>query len=208
MKRNELVSLGMSFASFLVGGNEGSKIDALILFGSVARGDFDSESDIDIFVDSSLDENTLEKQLGLFNRSRLRELHSLKGIKNEISIKAGRLDRWKGLRESIAEDGIVLYGKYEEAPKGLARYVLFNISVAKKSESGKVRVWRALYGYRQKVGQKTYYTKGLLDELGCERVAKGAFISKFRHRQKIIDFLDSRKVSYTMRDIYLRGMEK
>ena len=50
-KRNELIAYAMDFTAYLLSKLEG--VDRIILHGSVARGDFDEESDVDLFVDSS-----------------------------------------------------------------------------------------------------------------------------------------------------------
>jgi len=50
MKNNELVSYAMDFASYLALKVDG--IDRIVLYGSVVRGDFDENSDVDLFVDS------------------------------------------------------------------------------------------------------------------------------------------------------------
>ncbi|MBI3034927.1 nucleotidyltransferase domain-containing protein [Candidatus Woesearchaeota archaeon] len=203
MKKNELISYAMSFAEFLIKDNDAFKnISKIILFGSVARGDFDKESDIDIFIETNLQDKTIQKQLDLFNQSKIKEIHNLKGIRNDIVLKVGSLEQWKGLKESIMEDGIIIYGKYEESPKDLKHFTLFKISVEKRKFSLKVRIWRKLYGYKQKIGKKIYVSRGLLQELNCTKLSKGIFISPFQHRQKIIDFLDKGSISYEMLDVY------
>ncbi len=52
MNRYELIAYAMDFCSFLLKSEMANEIKKIILFGSVARGDFDSESDIDIFIDT------------------------------------------------------------------------------------------------------------------------------------------------------------
>lgn len=204
--QNELVSYAESFAAFLLRDkNIPENISRIILFGSVARGDFDKESDIDIFIETGLNEKLLQKQLSLFNGSKINEYYRLSGIRNEIVLKVGKLEKWKGLHESIAENGIILYGKYEEKPTGLLHFTLFKISVEKRKFSSKVKIWRKLYGYKQKVGKKTYASRGLLQELDAVKVAKGIFLVPFYNRQKTLDFLDKGKVSYEMLDIYKKG---
>lgn len=202
MKRNELISYAMSFASFLFRDKASENIAKIILFGSVPRGEFDEESDVDIFIETGLQEKTIQKQLDLFNKSKIKEIYDLKGIRNDIVLKIGDLDRWKGLRESIAEDGITIYGKYEESPKGLEHLTSFKVSVEKRKFASKVKIWRKLYGYKQKVGKKVYASKGLISELGCIKLSKGIFIAPFYQRQKIIEFLDKNKISYEMHDLY------
>lgn len=46
----------------------GSKLDAVILYGSYARGDFDAESDIDIMVRVKLSQQDLKKYQWEFSR--------------------------------------------------------------------------------------------------------------------------------------------
>ncbi len=48
MKKNEIIAFSMEYASYLM--RKAIGIETIILFGSVARGDFDKESDTDIFV--------------------------------------------------------------------------------------------------------------------------------------------------------------
>lgn len=207
--QNELISYAESFAAFLLKDKSiGNNISKIILFGSVARGDFDDESDIDIFIETSLSEKLFQKQLDLFNKSRISEYYRLSGIKNEIVLKVGKLKRWKGLHESIAENGIILYGKYEEKQKELLHFTLFKISVEKRKFSSKVKIWRQLYGYKQKVGKKIYISPGLLQKLDAVKLAKGIFLVPFYNRQKVLDFLDKCKVSYEMLDIYKKGDTK
>lgn len=208
MERNELLSYALSFVAFLARDKSiQDNISKIILFGSVARGDFDSESDIDIFVETDLEESIIQKQLNLFNDSKLKEIYRLSDIKNDIALKIGRLEKWKGLHESIIEDGIMLYGKYEEKPKELAHFTLFKISIQKRKFSSKVKIWRRIYGYKQKVGRKTYISDGMLQKLDAVRLAKGNFLVPFHNKQKMMDFLDKNKVSYEISDIY-KGGEK
>ena len=48
-QKNELIAYAMDFSSYLL--SKVSDIDKIILHGSVARGDFDEDSDIDLFID-------------------------------------------------------------------------------------------------------------------------------------------------------------
>lgn len=203
MKGNELIAYALSFTAFLLRDKAVSeKISKIIVFGSAARGDFDEESDIDIFIETCLHERALQKQLDLFNKSKASELYRLMGLMNDIALRVGFLKKWKGLHESIVEDGIILYGKYEEAPKDIERLVLFRMSAGKKKVSLKVKLWRRLYGYTQKAGKKVYSNKGLLHELESVKISKGIFLVPFKNKQKIANFLDKNKASYQMIDIY------
>ncbi len=46
-----MIGYAQSFVSFLLDSYVGGKVRKIILFGSVARGDFSTESDIDLFVE-------------------------------------------------------------------------------------------------------------------------------------------------------------
>ena len=114
MKRNKLISLAQSFVAFLI---ESVDIDQAILFGSVANNEFDEESDIDIFIDKEKkNEKKIDNALFLFEKSDTYQKYVITGIKNKISLKIGKLDKWPSLKRSIISNGIMLYGKYKEKP--------------------------------------------------------------------------------------------
>ena len=114
MERSDLISYAINFVSFLI--REKTNIDKIILFGSVARNDFDDESDIDLFIDTKLDKNEIESILELYEKSEDNKKYRLESVNNKISLKIGKLGEWKSIKRSIISNGILLYGKYEEMP--------------------------------------------------------------------------------------------
>lgn len=213
MSRLDLISYASDFSSFLLRQKELAKgIDKIILFGSVARGDFDEESDVDIFIDVPKMETGLEKEiykiLKLYNSSKQKEFWEMKGIKNSISLKVGMLDEWKIIKRSILTDGIVLYGKYEELPKGQRHFALFALNFEKMKRSEKVSVWRRLYGYRQKIGGKVYETKGLASELGGKRLGKGIMIIPIRNIHQASSLFRKHRITYSVYEIWSDSFEE
>lgn len=201
MKKENLVSYAMGFASFLLDEKIAKDIDRIILFGSVPRGTFDEESDVDFFIDTKKEiEAEVQAILSLFNRSEVRKKWELKGIKNELSVKTGDLAKWK-LRRDILTDGIILYGKYKELPENIEYYVLIQPSFAKFKKVHKVKIWRKLYGYRQKVGKKTYQTRGLIERLGGKRVESGIIVPT-KSKSELLSFLNSREIGYTINELW------
>lgn len=178
------------------------KIDRVILFGSVARGDFSNDSDIDLFIESGLGQKEVLKKLAVFHKSTAAKNSKLKGINNEFSIIVGAMKDFQGLHESIEDSGIILYGRYEPSTTG-DHFTLFRIS-AEGNTAEKVRLWRRLYGYQQKVGEKAYKSKGLIDEYMAHKIANGVLIVPFKHRQKLIDFFNKNKISFSMYDLHSR----
>lgn len=200
--RNELISYAESFASFLLDSIGSDKIRKIILFGSVARGDFDRESDIDIFIDSTHDiEDSVRSALKMFRESETNRKWALKGIKNEISVKVGDLDRWR-LKRSIISSGIMLYGKYTESPKGAKQYLLISLRFKGKKRSEKMRIWRKLYGYRQKLGKRTYESLGLLGKLGGKKIENALILVPMERRNEIIEFLNKHNLKYRVNEVW------
>ena len=202
MKQNRLIAYAMDFASFLMERLEPVKVNSIILFGSVARGDYDKISDVDIFVDieeKSLSNNFLQNIIEDFYKSiKFEKYWKLLGITNPISCKAGILDEWE-LKRSILAHGIVLYGPYKG--KTGTHYVLFLIEVEGPRKE-QVRVWRKLYGYRQKTKQKTYISPGIVQENGGQKLSPASFLVPGINVQSVVDFLINNQVKYRMMDIW------
>ena len=72
-----------------------------------------------------------------------------------ISIQVGNLAEWK-LRREVISSGLMLYGKYAELPE-TEYYALFTIvELAKKKSAQQIKIFRAPYGYKQRIEKKTY----------------------------------------------------
>ena len=111
MEKTELHSYALDFASYLLSNTGG--IQRIILFGSVARGDFDKESDIDLFIDTNDKklEKIIPKLTDSFYSTEKAKRWKLKGITHHFSCLVGELDssEWKDLKRSIINHEIVLY---------------------------------------------------------------------------------------------------
>ena len=206
VKRESLIGYAQSFVSFLLDSAVGDKVRRVILFGSVARGDFQSESDIDVFVDvEEVYIEQVEKIFGLFLHSQLEKMWRLKGLSQEISLKVGVLSEW-ALRREVISSGVMLYGKYAEMPGGVTFYVLFVLkNVAHKKVSSQVRLWRELYGYTQRVGKKKYVRRGLVEQEGGKKLAPGVFFVPMAMRRKIVILLGREKVNYQVYELWSDG---
>ncbi len=192
----------MSFASFLLDSKIADKINKIILFGSVARGDFDEESDVDLFVDTHEDiEKEVDKLLSLFRMSSVYEIWKLKGVANEITVKVGNLREWS-LRREVISSGILLYGKYNEMPEKICYYMLVKMSLKGIRPSMQMSIWRKLYGYRQKVGSKVYTGMGLVEKLRGKKLGKAVILIPMENREQILGFLKQNKISYTVDELW------
>lgn len=195
IKKSDLISYSINFVSFLI---KYIKIDNVILFGSVANGNFDEKSDIDIFIETNQSKKEIEKLLNLYEKSEENDKYKLIGIKNKIALKVGRLNEWKSLKRSIISNGLVLYGRYKENPTEMKPYLLFSISLGKIPRNKKIKLWRRLYGYIQKVGKKVYQTNGLV----YKKVGNGGFIINMEKEDEVINLLKKEKVEYGIKEIW------
>src|SRR3989338_1449571 len=121
----ESIAYAMDFVSYIV--SKIAKIDRIILHGSIARGDFDDKSDVDLFIDTreKNTENQIKKTEDDYLKTDTYNRWSLKGYTYPFSLIVGRLDssEWRNLRRAIANTGIVLYGKYMTSTEKTHQYV-------------------------------------------------------------------------------------
>lgn len=196
MEQNKLISLALNFASFLV---DRVKVESIVLFGSVAQNNFDSESDIDLFIEADKkNESKIKSFLELYKKTEEYEKFKLNGIMNEISLKIGKLDEWKDLKRSIMSGGIALYGSYKGAPEKLNHKILFTLNIEKLKRAEKIRIWRKIYGYNQKAGNKTYAFKGFAEK----KIGRGAFMIPNEKFEELRKYLGKNKVKYCFFDIW------
>lgn len=118
--------------------------------------------------------------------------------KTKAFLKIGKLDEWTKLKRSIISSGILLYGKYKESPKELIPYIIFCINYGDLVRKNKVKLWRKIYGYRQRVGRKIYSIKGLAKL----KLGSGCIIAEIKDKNKIIDILKKYKINYRIYEIW------
>ena len=201
MKRNNLIAYAQAFASFILDSSIGERINKIVLFGSVARGEYDKDSDIDIFIDTTVERKEIIKQLNLFLESQINKIWKLKGIENDISIHIGDFEK-SPLKRDILSSGIQLYGNVASLPHNMKYYSLFSLDFTDIERNKQVNIWRKLYGYSQKVGKKVYRSEGLIKSLGGEKIEKGVFIIPIERKQEIKKFLHSHKIRYKVYEIW------
>ena len=192
-----LIAYAQDFVSFVLQNMKyPEKIIAVILFGSVVRGEAKKTSDVDIFIETNGDIESEVARLKekFYNSIKVEKYWSLLGIKNEIHCEIGSLDEWKDLEKSLIAQGVMLYGKYKSKKQGYPHY-LFSIEQS-KIRNKNVSLWRKLYGYKQKVGKKVYIKNGLVEEYHGEKIARGVFIIPAENAQKIVSFLKSNGINY------------
>src|SRR3989338_11295647 len=135
------------FISFLFEKELKSEIKNIILHGSVASGNYDEKSDIDIFIEpwdrrkKTTIEKNIKEQLSKFEDKAARIWYPM-GIKNTFSIIVDDLNspKWKNVRYDIVSNGMLLYSKFKSIPENLQHNVLITFSTNKLKQSDKMKL--------------------------------------------------------------------
>ena len=198
--RNKMIACALDFASFLL--ESGVEPRRVILFGSVAAGEMDKESDIDIFID--IDEPEEKKIRGILRifEGVSGEKWRLKGVNNPLSLKIGSLKRWPELKRSIQSYSILLYGKYIESPESMKSYLMFRLDFSGLKRAKKVKAWRTLYGYSQKIGRKEYRKRGIIEGFGGKKLENSIVIVPSDKSKKFKEFLNKSRVNFLVNEIW------
>jgi predicted nucleotidyltransferase len=197
-EKNELISYAMDFVSYLI--SKEKVINQVILHGSIARDDFDEESDIDLFidVDKKLEKKILKLKDNYLETKKFKEW-VLKGVTNDISLIIGNLDsnEWKDLKRSIMNTGIILYGKYKSEAEKINHYTLFSFENIKPDKK-RIAIYRKLFGFKQ--GKKEYF--GIVSKFNAIKVGKGSLLVPIEHANELKKFFYEKKIGVKMFELW------
>jgi len=212
MKKNELMSYISDFLSLLYF-REGllDKIESIILFGSVARGNFDNESDIDLFI-SLKDEKDAGKMQEIVDNAlnefeyKAKEVWHVGGIKNPIKCIVAALGnkQWELVKKEMQSYGILLYGACKSESGGLTSYSLFEYSLRRFSQKNRVAFQRGLVGYNSKKNGKIYEHKGLIKKLNGANLENNSIIVPTKEAFGLQRFFSKRKVTPKIREVMIK----
>lgn len=191
------MAMTYSFLSYLLR-EEFEKIKHVYLFGSVARGDYDEKSDIDLFIEvEPNDEKAIEKKVerALTRFYRIEgEKWRLKGMSHQISPRVGVLKEWQ-LKTSIEREGIVLYSPTFHS--NLEKFLLFTISAIKPVKK-RIKVIRTLFGRRE----AGYKEEGLVHKFKGKILDPRTFIVSADGLREITSYLAKEKAEFRFEEIW------
>ncbi len=202
MDQSKIQAYASTFVTYLIRSlkEKINKIDAIILYGSVAKQQATLESDVDIFIDTKDTKlmSYIETYAAGFMESREAALYKMEGISNQINIKIGKLSLWKDLNHSIINSGILLWGKYQSnnIPNKTNHYILFYWNVIEKNRGAFLNT---LYGYS--MHNKKY--KGLLTKLNGSKIGKSSILIPAKDQEKIIILFKKYKVHAKQKELFL-----
>jgi predicted nucleotidyltransferase len=155
-------------------------INALILFGSFARGDYSlrhSDLDLMFFLDKDIKDEKLEEEI----RKKVIQLNLDKKVNVHLLFQYKKIEEEdKSLMLTIAREGQVIFAN----KLGLKEYYLIKFETAKIKPVHKNQLQRFLYGY--KINGKKYL--GIVDNDKVFSAGKGAILVAQELLQKILIF--------------------
>jgi predicted nucleotidyltransferase len=166
---------------------------AVILYGSFARDENTSRSDIDLFI------LTTNKKTQKEIQDRVIELESETGrsIQPTIRTIAELQVTDTGLLQNIFQEGKILYLKEPaEIPSAVLLqqkpHLIYSFQISSLSQKEKARFNRYLYEQKR----KGYKYKGLLQEIGGKKLSAGCVIVPYMQKEKIEKFFKKFKVKF------------
>ena len=157
-------------------------VKAVILYGSLARGEFTSRSDIDLFILTT--DNKTQKEV----QDKVIELESEIGrnIQPTIRTVAELQKTDTGLLQNIFQEGKILYLREpSDIPSALLLqqkpYLIYSFQISSLAQKDKARFNRQLYEQTR----KGYRYKGLLQEIGGQKLSSGCVMISYEQRERI-----------------------
>lgn len=189
------------------------RIYSIIVFGSVARGEAEKKSDIDIAVvfDIKGNVNRLSER-----DETIKIAHTVEekyGVTFQIVFADRELTGFDTyFVQQLFREGIMLFGKQPsiKAEKlELEPYALICYSLAGLPVSDKMRVRKALYGWKtvKKSGKKTYKSEdeGLLKRLGGKPLNPATILVPFKNARILTDALKRFRAKQKLLNVWLPG---
>lgn len=196
-----MISYAQAFVSFLfrTPGIKEENIKSVYLLGSVARGDFDEDSDVDMFINVDKDEKEILKfskiALKNFYQSEECKKFRLLGITNPINAKCGDIKKWE-LFGSIKAEGIILYSS-SFFPL-FKKYFLVEMKPV-KDIAKRNRIIRKLVG-RKEAHRKE---KGLLEQIGGQILDSRHYLVPAEKISRVTRIFSKEKAFFEIREVWM-----
>ena len=168
-------------------------VKSVILYGSLAREEFTSRSDVDLFILTT--EDKTQKEI----HDKVIELESEIGRNIQPTIRTivelQKTDT--GLLQNIFQEGKILYLREpSDIPSAILLqqkpYLIYSFQISSLLQKEKARFNRQLYEQIR----KGYNYKGLLQEIGGQKLSAGCVMMPYEQKEKIEKFFKKFKVKF------------
>lgn len=174
----------------------------VFLFGSVAREEADKRSDIDFCV---ITNNNDKKKISSIALDLEKKYD--KNIQLVINKNFTKLDSY--FIKNLFQEGILLYASNPIIKlKNLKceEFTLFSFSLSNLSQSEKMKIKRALYGYETEKKQKNKVykstSKGLVRELNGLSVGRGAILIPIKNSRYVENIFEDKKIKFEKTSLF------
>lgn len=172
--------------------SEVKEIKVIILYGSLARGEFASRSDTDLLIVTSREakDKIEEKVIELEN-----QIH--RSIQPTIRTEKQLKTTDSGLLQNIFQEGRVLFlREYLDFPVSFLLeqkpFVIYKFDISNLKQSRKAKFNRELYGYRD----KKYAYEGLTHRVNASKLSSGCIIVPFGNKRKVEEFFRKKRIKF------------
>jgi len=168
-------------------------VKAVILYGSLARGEFTSRSDVDLFILTTEDKTQKE----IYDKVIELESEIGRNIQPTIRTIVELQKTDTGLLQNIFQEGKILYLREpSDIPSAILLqqkpYLIYSFQISSLPQKDKVRFNRQLYEQTR----KGYKYKGLLQEIGGQKLSAGCVMIPYEQKEKIEKFFKKFKVKF------------
>jgi hypothetical protein len=168
-------------------------VKVVILYGSFARGEYSSRSDIDLLIITTKRKTQRDVQNKIIDLESKIERNIQPTVRTISELQ--KTD--SGLLQNIFKEGKILYLKEPaEMPSALLLqqkpYLIYSFKISKLSQKDKVRFNRTFY----EQAKKGYKYNGLLNELTGKKISPGCVIVPISQKEKIEKFFKKFNVSF------------
>lgn len=183
------------------------EILAVILFGSVARGDYSlRHSDIDLFI--ILKNKKLTSKLTEKIEALLIPIASKNGVKLHIEYQPQEIkDEDRSLIEKMIEEGKVIYSRsliiFPTKKIGLKQYIIYDYSSDKPAVRTRIsQILRGKKSWYKKNGKKVVKEyRGIADDRNIILVGKGSVMVVKEKQEEITDLFNDMGINYKTKKI-------
>ena len=179
-------------------------ISSVILFGSVSQDRAGKDSDVDVFIDTSLPHSRTRKLRSILNRKKEEFMlsgeglsYKRRGIYNPINLVVGSLDKWDDMKRSLSS-GIVLYGSFNTGfeKKGLKHSIIFFWEGEGRKRGAFLN---KLYGLN--VNGKRY--QGAIEKFDGTKIGKSAAMIPAGHAKEFMKIMEQYNISYRAIEVFV-----
>lgn len=196
----------LPIAEFVARANKVPSLTHVILFGSVARGEADRRSDIDLCLvfDTKHDPERKELRVAEAIAAEIERKHEVR-----ISLTAQRLRTMDaGLLENLCAEGVLVWGKplvVDVKKLRLKRFVILSYDLSSLPSTEKVRIHRMFHGYKvvKRYKGKKYVSEGegLIKRSGGKALGRGVVMFPAEHLKHVVAALD-RRAKYHVLEVW------